>query len=280
MGQGPSEESDEAYERKTGHKSSQPITTLGTPTGRIGSGSLPPSPSPSSLTDRVMKMVNPSARVLENKQVAQRQETVATAFKWSHGGERLFVTGSFNQWQGKIMMHRNQANPSEFVLVIDIPPGQHEYLFIVDDQWRLNPDDPKIMHNGIENNCLEVKRPVFEQTVGDDSDDDTNERGQPVRYGQVIPSLDVANNPSKAPPHLGHKNVILNRDTPNPLDPTCLDIPGHEILNHACIFESHRSDVMVTAVAQRFRTKPSISVTPKFVTLIYYKPKTEPTIEE
>merc|ERR1712166_928795 len=233
--------------------------------------------TPHSLTDRVLAMVNP--RVPVEQSISQRPdskpapiETVPTAFKWSHGGERVFVTGGFNNWQGKIMMHRNEDNPKEFVLVIDIPPGTHQYKFIVDDEWRLNPDSPKVVCSGVTNNEVDVKRPVFEHISSpfdDSDDDDVDDQGRPVQYGQVIPGAEVyAANPPKAPPHLGQSNIILNKVSDKG-DPYVLGIPGHEMLNHVIVNGNgnEKSDVLITSITQRFRTKPSISVTPKFVTL-------------
>ncbi len=39
---------------------------------------------------------------------APKIETVPTAFKWIHGGSEVYVTGSFNNWQGKILMYPNE----------------------------------------------------------------------------------------------------------------------------------------------------------------------------
>jgi hypothetical protein len=50
-----------------------------------------------------------------------------------HGGKEVFITGSFNQWLGKIPMKRTQKN--DFTLTLDVPPGKHHYKFIVDDKW-------------------------------------------------------------------------------------------------------------------------------------------------
>src|SRR5689334_7161202 len=73
----------------------------------------------------------------------------------SGGGDAVYLTGSFNNWQGKILMQRlnssssssasssssstsasSSSSPSkEWSLVIDIPPGPHQYKFIVDEEW-------------------------------------------------------------------------------------------------------------------------------------------------
>jgi 1,4-alpha-glucan branching enzyme len=50
-----------------------------------------------------------------------------------HGGNEVYVTGSFNAWQGKILMYPNEDG--EFTLLIDIPPGTHHYKYIVDQEW-------------------------------------------------------------------------------------------------------------------------------------------------
>lgn len=236
--------------------------------------------TPSSLTDRVRAMVIPRIpddySIKPSPSTRPHIETVPTAFKWSYGGTRVFVTGSFNNWQGKILMHTNDDNPNEFVLVIGIPLGRHHYKFIVDDQWRVNPDSPQVTDSeGKEVNEVVVEKPVFELSADDDSDDE-EEGGQKVRYGQVIPGPEeYSSNPPKAPPHLSQRNIILNKE--NPEDPYVLDIPGHELINHLLVYGNgtEKSDALVTSITQRFRTKASISVTPKFVTLVYYRPKPE-----
>lgn len=267
--------------------------------------------SPSSLTDRVLRMVNPRvedelAIKKENPylQVA-KGENVPTAFKWSSGGKRVFVTGSFNNWQGKIMMHPNDDNPNEFVLIIDISPGTHQYKFIVDGEWRLNPNAPTIVDHGVVNNVVTVKRPVFEMNLGrdvpfDDSDEEIDNSQVKSGYGQVLPlSEEYSTLPPKMPPHLLSDHLCLNAPIDTD-DPYVLPTPSHVTLNHFFISETHnevankrlvtRTDeptkevkrnancelddnVLVTALTQRFQTKPHISVIPKFVTLIYYRPK-------
>lgn len=219
----------------------------------------------------------------------QELETVPTAFKWSLGGERVFVTGSFNNWQGKIMMHPNEDNKDEFVLIIDIPPGCHQYKFIVDEKWRLNPNAPTVVVQGVVNNVVEVKRPVFELSATDvpfdDSDDDFDEFKRKLEYGQSVPPADAYTSlPQKMPPHLRAEHLAVNADI-NKTDPYVLPIPQHVTLNHLCMMHpeaiqgpptqsSDKRDVIVTSITQRFKTKPYISVTPKFVTLVYYRPAT------
>jgi 5'-AMP-activated protein kinase regulatory beta subunit len=53
-------------------------------------------------------------------------------FHWNHGGQQVYVTGTFNNWAAKIPMAKSH---NDFTLILDIPPGQYEYRFIVDDEW-------------------------------------------------------------------------------------------------------------------------------------------------
>jgi len=278
----PSSSSDEVVEHDS---DSLPIATKSSPQKVPGQkdDTSNPSGGPSSLTDRVKILVKEKQDGTAKKSAAVEVkvppiETVPTAFKWSGGGDRVFVTGSFNNWQGKIMMHKNEDNPQEFVLVIDIAPGLHQYKFIVDDDWRINPDLPTVGSGQEKSNVVDVKRPVFEHITSpfDDSDEeDVDENGNKLKYGQVIPGAEAyASVPAKAPPQLSQRNVILNKECDNKGDPYLLSTPGHELLNHMCIQGngSDNSAVVITSITQRFRTKASISITPKFVTLIYYKP--------
>jgi len=206
-------------------------------------------------------------------------ETVPTAFRWTHGGERVFVTGSFNNWQGKITMPRSEDG-KEFVLVIDIPPGVHQYKYIVDEAWRLDPDQPTCINQGVVNNVIEVKRPVFEDNRAEwgnalvESDDELDENKQKISYGQRQPSAeDYVKDPLKVPPQFGQ--ILLNSPQVS-VDPLVLPIPqSHVTLNHLYVYGGANTDanVLVTGITQRFKLKAFASLHPKFVTTVYYSPK-------
>lgn len=272
-----------------------------------------PSPTPpSSLTDAVKRVeisrVEDKFAIKNANILAQlsQLETVPTAFKWSDGGTHVFVTGSFNNWQGKIKMHRNNDITNEFVLIIEIPPGIHQYKFIVDGEWRLNRNAPTVRDNMIENNVVTVQLPIFDQTYGEpyeDSDGEFENDQAQGGYGQEIPSIEQYSNlPPKLPPHLLSDYLPINAPT-NKDDPHVLPIPSHVALNHFYMGGASNEktteefpngtnqsmrirkqnidyelddNVLVTAITERFRTKRHISITPKFVTLIYYRPKPHP----
>lgn len=72
------------------------------------------------------------------------------------------------------------------------------------------------------------------------------------------------------PPHLN--TILLNSDAG--ADPYVLPAPSHVTLNHLYVYGNEASDdVVVTGMTQRFRTKAFANIAPKFVTTVYYMPK-------
>jgi len=59
---------------------------------------------------------------------------VPTVFKWEHGGREVYITGTFNNWEKRIPMHRSG---NDFSYVHNLKKGKHAFKFIVDDEWRL-----------------------------------------------------------------------------------------------------------------------------------------------
>jgi 5'-AMP-activated protein kinase regulatory beta subunit len=261
----------------------------------VGALAGPPSPQgyqPASLKDEVMQMVAGefSTTSMQSNSDSKTEETLVPAvFTWTHGGKEVFITGSFNQWLGKIPMH--SVSTKEFSLVIDVPPGKHFYKFIVDDEWRFAPDQPTETDNeGRINNVIEVRAYRDDGSFADLGDPD-----DPTRYEQVIPAQeDYGNEPPSLPPHLA-VSLLNGSHATNPatLDPSSLPVPVHVTLHHLYVsnirsdisldspdrFPSPRtpsvfvpsvsgtavsSGVMVLGVTQRYKTK--------FVTTVYYKP--------
>jgi hypothetical protein len=188
-------------------------------------------------------------------------------------------------------MYRNEDN--EFSLIIDIPPGTHHYKYIVDQEWMLDDDANTVEVNGVINNVVEVKRPVFEYTAAsgfgdsDDEGDETNADGEKktkTSYGQRAPlTNDYVNEPPKLPPHL--TEILLNQTQPT--DPNMLPVPQHVVLNHLYYMNpsnippnnnNHNiinvdNELSITGITQRFKPNSHTKITHKFVTTVYYAPK-------
>uniref|UniRef100_A0A5F8GXV0 5'-AMP-activated protein kinase subunit beta-1 n=1 Tax=Monodelphis domestica TaxID=13616 RepID=A0A5F8GXV0_MONDO len=60
-----------------------------------------------------------------------------TVFRWTGGGKEVYLSGSFNNWT-KLPLTRSHNN---FVAILDLPEGEHQYKFYVDGQWTYDPSD-------------------------------------------------------------------------------------------------------------------------------------------
>ena len=91
-------------------------------------------------------------------------DVVPTVFRWEHGGRNVYITGTFNNWERQIPMHRSG---NDFSYVHNLKRGKHAYKFIVDDEWRHSPDQQTIDDlEGRTNNFIDVSD--FAPYMGDD----------------------------------------------------------------------------------------------------------------
>lgn len=72
-------------------------------------------------------------------------------------GKEIFVAGTFNAWEpNKSRLQDNGAG--EYTVALQLPVGRHEYKFIVDNEWCMDPQNPETIPNdhGSTNNVLVV----------------------------------------------------------------------------------------------------------------------------
>lgn len=191
-----------------------------------------------------------------------------TVFKWEGGGKDVCISGTFTEWK-PIPMVRSHG---DFVLILEVPEGEHEYKFMVDGQWAHDPNEP-IIDNGMgtKNNTIEVKKSdfeVFEALAMDSVNSGSNSQslsGSPSGdYSQEIPQrkpYEKTAGPPILPPQL--LQVILNKDVPLTCEPSLLPEPNHVMLNHLYAL-SIKDGVMVLSATHRYRKK--------YVTTLLYKP--------
>ncbi|XP_014671822.1 PREDICTED: 5'-AMP-activated protein kinase subunit beta-1-like [Priapulus caudatus] len=163
-----------------------------------------------------------------------------TVFRWDGGGKKVLIAGSFNGWKTKIQMVKSTEN---FMTIIELAEGEHQYKFCVDGDWKHDPKQPVVNNNlGSVNNVVSVKKTdfeVFEALAVDSSKDGHGlaagvvSGSPPGEYSQEIPvktAHERSSGPPILPPHL--LQVILNKDTPVSCEPSLLPEPHHVMLNH------------------------------------------------
>ncbi len=89
--------------------------------------------------------------------VADRGKAVATTLSCVAMPEakRAFLAGDFNGWnpQADAMVRRNGL----FTRSIKLPPGEHQYKFIIDGEWYFDPSAPTMASGmGTSNNVVRV----------------------------------------------------------------------------------------------------------------------------
>ncbi|CAH1369881.1 hypothetical protein MTP99_011370 [Tenebrio molitor] len=185
-----------------------------------------------------------------------------TVFRWEGGGKDVYVSGTFTEWKTIPMVKSH----GDFVTIIDLPEGEHQYKFYVDGEWKNDPSNKTVEDDsGVKNNLITVKKSDFEvfQALDKDSENVNNDSTQ-KEFCQEIPQnkpWEKVSGPPILPPHL--LQVILNKDTPLSCEPTLLPEPNHVMLNHLYAL-SIKDGVMVLSATHRYRKK--------YVTTLLYKP--------
>mmetsp|Transcript_4929 Transcript_4929/g.6497 ORF Transcript_4929/g.6497 Transcript_4929/m.6497 type:complete len:295 (-) Transcript_4929:259-1143(-) len=219
------------------------------------------------------------------------EELIPTVFRWEHGGRQVYITGTFNNWENQIPMHRSG---NDFTYIHNLTKGKHAFKFIVDDEWRFAPDQQTVADiEGRINNFIDVSD--FKPYTGDEEFQTQLGKESQEVYSTWMPDLDeYTKEPPPLPPHLRH--IILNKpglapprtlpsgghppgapanpgatnpqSTPGqppqaaPVrDPAALPTPQHVALNHLYC-TAIKDGMMVLGMTQRYKTK--------FVTTVYY----------
>ncbi|XP_072130050.1 5'-AMP-activated protein kinase subunit beta-2-like [Mobula birostris] len=196
------------------------------------------------------------------------QQARPTVIRWNGGGKEVFISGSFNNWQAKIPLIKSH---NDFVAILDLPEGEHQYKFFVDGQWAHDPSEPVTTSQlGTINNVIQVKKSDFEVfdalkldslECSDNSDLSSSPPGPYHQEMYVLRPEERFKAPPILPPHL--LQVILNKDTHISCDPALLPEPNHVMLNHLYAL-SIKDGVMVLSATHRYKKK--------YVTTLLYKP--------
>lgn len=84
------------------------------------------------------------------------EKQVKFMFKSGDQFKSVYVAGDFTGWQDQpIMMRRGRGNT--WTAIAPMTPGEHEYKFIADGQWMLDPNASHRPNNiGSENSVIRV----------------------------------------------------------------------------------------------------------------------------
>jgi Glycogen recognition site of AMP-activated protein kinase len=75
--------------------------------------------------------------------------TVVVRFKLvAQGARQVAVAGDFNDWDTNSTLLVNQDGQGNFVGTVSLPPGAHEYMFVVDGKWITDPAASELRPDG------------------------------------------------------------------------------------------------------------------------------------
>ena len=68
----------------------------------------------------------------------------ATFFLDAPASQEVSIAGSFNNWEPQVM---TQGRDGTWRITLQLAPGAHQYKFLVDTQWREDPNNPRNIPN-------------------------------------------------------------------------------------------------------------------------------------
>lgn len=73
-------------------------------------------------------------------------------------GKEVFIAGTFNDWQPEKTKFKDNG-AGEYTVVLQLPAGRHEYKFVADDVWYMDPQNSETVPNdcGSMNNVIIVE---------------------------------------------------------------------------------------------------------------------------
>ena len=251
-------------------------------------------------SDNCSKFNYPTQKSIKIKEESnEKSDSIPTTFEWNNGGNNVYVTGSFCNWNQFFLMKKNQQG--SFILTINLPRGNHEYKFKVDNQWRFNEKYPTCNNSGNINNYLDTTK--WEITVINTDEGTTvpssnattdNEQSNKnlekdacklimKRYSNYIPSKEIFSEKIPDSPdnykmneninllsnqkYIGNKNFLTISDLSGEIDYKNIKTVHHEQINHLLSSNDKKQSKknILCSITTRYRHK--------YTTFVYYKSK-------
>ena len=100
-----------------------------------------------------------SSKIEEKKIPSEKNEKNKSrvTFEWTGGGNSVYLSGSFCNWNQLFLMRKNPEG--KFILKLDINnKGIIQYKFKVDNEWKINQNFPSILDHGNLNNYFDMNK--------------------------------------------------------------------------------------------------------------------------
>ena len=78
----------------------------------------------------------PAKKAAQNPPAKKRRVTFAIQ---SEPGRKVAVAGTFNHWDAETNLLKDKNKTGAYALAMLLPPGAHEYKFVIDGAWCVDP---------------------------------------------------------------------------------------------------------------------------------------------
>ena len=234
---------------------------------------------------------------------SEKLSVIPTTFQWDNGGNNVYLTGSFCKWNQFFLMKK--ISTGSFILTLNLPRGNHEYKFKVDNQWKFNPNFQICNNNGNINNCLDTtnwkitvvntdERTTAQSSYNTDAYYDCsnknlenikNENISKMKYSNKIPDKDAFTEKIPALPdhYQSCENINLFTNQKYIGDKKHLRINENDILSENLAYKKidnfHHEQInhlIVNKEKKQTEKNSKFSITSryrfKFTTFVYFKP--------
>jgi hypothetical protein len=242
-----------------------------------------------------------SDQITQEKSISEAQNKNLIKLYWNEGGNEVFITGSFCEWNKRLKMNKNKNNIFEVELFI--PKGKYEFKFIVDGSWRCSSnykqikDDRGNNNNFIDNisannNFNEINFNLNKNVTEENNPKLRNIDELKKNYSNIYPSIDQLNEEAPKIPDVLEISIDLTENSNQKnigneqyldfsyinLDESFKNIlqPVHSYLNH--IFTNndknflYNSNNEVTENSTYLGINCNVKVKNKCISIIYYSP--------
>lgn len=74
------------------------------------------------------------------------------------GATHVAIAGDFNNWQPEVTLMERNGDGNSFVALLPLPPGRYRYRYVIDGQWKSDPNNEYVESNpfGELNSVVEV----------------------------------------------------------------------------------------------------------------------------
>ena len=62
-------------------------------------------------------------------------------------GSEVYLAGSFNNWDQRAKKLKDTNGKGEFTTMLYLPKGKHEYKYVINGEWHVDPECPKWVQN-------------------------------------------------------------------------------------------------------------------------------------